>query len=47
MLHSAELRLLAMPHSGEFFRKAGSWNKILSAFTEAIKVMVFQKIGHR
>jgi hypothetical protein len=25
----------------------GSRNKILSAFTEAVKVTVFQKIGHR
>jgi hypothetical protein len=28
-------------------RIAGSRNKILSAFTEAVKVTVFQKIGHR
>jgi hypothetical protein len=31
----------------EFFRIAGSRNQILSAFTEAVKVAVFQKIGHR
>jgi hypothetical protein len=37
-----------MQHSAEFFRipVAGSRNKILSAFTEAVKVTVFQKIGH-
>jgi hypothetical protein len=56
-LHSAESqiklflknenRLRAMSHSAEFFRIAGSRNKILSAFTEADKVTVFQKIGHR
>jgi hypothetical protein len=39
--------LRAMPHSAEFFRTAGNRNKILSAFTEAVKVTVFQKIGHR
>jgi hypothetical protein len=33
-----------MLHSAEFFRIAGSRNKILSAFTEAVKVTVFQKI---
>jgi hypothetical protein len=32
-----------MPYSAEFFRIAGSRNKILSAFTEAVKVTVFQK----
>jgi hypothetical protein len=32
-----------MPHIAEFFRIAGSQSKILSAFTEAIKVTVFQK----
>jgi hypothetical protein len=33
-----------MPLSAEFFGIAGSQNKILSAFTEAVKVTVFQKI---
>jgi hypothetical protein len=32
-----------MLHSAEFFRIAGSQNKILSAFIEAVKVTVFQK----
>jgi hypothetical protein len=32
-----------MPHSAEFFSIAGSQNKILSAFTEAVKVTIFQK----
>jgi hypothetical protein len=35
-----------MPHVAEFFGIAGSRNKILAAFTEAVKVTVFQKIGH-
>jgi hypothetical protein len=35
-----------MQHSADFFRIAGSWNKIFSVFTEAVKVTVFQKIGH-
>jgi hypothetical protein len=47
MLHSAESQLPAMLHSAEFFRIAGSRNKILFAFTEAVKVTVFQKIGQR
>jgi hypothetical protein len=34
-----------MPHSAEFFGKARSRNKILSAFTEAVKVTFYQKIG--
>jgi hypothetical protein len=38
-----EDRLRAMPHSAEFFSIAGSQNKILSAFTEAVKVTIFQK----
>jgi hypothetical protein len=33
-----ENRLRAMPHTAEFFRIAGSRTKILSAFTEAVKV---------
>jgi hypothetical protein len=45
--HSAESRLGAMPHSAEFFGIARSWNKILSAFTEAIKLTVYKKISHR
>jgi hypothetical protein len=36
-----------MLHSAKFFRIEGTRNKILSAFTEAVKVTVFQKIGHR
>jgi hypothetical protein len=36
-----------MPHSAEFFRIAGSLNKILSAFTEVVKVTSLSKIGHR
>jgi hypothetical protein len=42
-----ENRNPAMLHSAEFFRIAGSQNKTLSAFTEAVKVTVFQKICHR
>jgi hypothetical protein len=33
-----------MPHSPEFIGIAGSRNKILSVFTEAVKVTVYQKI---
>jgi hypothetical protein len=47
MWHSAESRNSAMPHSTEFFGIAWSQNKIISAFTEAVKVTVYQKIGHR
>jgi hypothetical protein len=43
MLHSAELRLGTMPHSMEFFGIARSQNKIISAFTVAVKVTVYQK----
>jgi hypothetical protein len=46
MQHSVESQLPAMLHSAEFFCIAGSRKKILSAFTEAVKVTVFQKIGH-
>jgi hypothetical protein len=35
-----------MPHSAEFFGIAQSRKKILSAFTEAVKVTVYQKISH-
>jgi hypothetical protein len=35
-----------MPHSAEFFGIVQSRKKILSAFTEAIKVTVYQKISH-
>jgi hypothetical protein len=42
-----ENRLPAMLHSAEFFRIAVSRNKILSAFTEAVKVTVFLTIGDR
>jgi hypothetical protein len=34
-----------MWHSSEFFGIAQSGNKILSAFTEAVKVTVYQKSG--
>jgi hypothetical protein len=43
MPHCAELRLRARPHIAEFFCIAGSWNKILSAFTEAVKETAFKK----
>jgi hypothetical protein len=43
MWHSAESRIGAMPHSKGFFAIGRSRNKILSAFTEAVKVAVFQK----
>jgi hypothetical protein len=49
MWQSVELQHSAMPHSTEFFGIARGQNKILSKFTEAIKVLVtvYQKIGHR
>jgi hypothetical protein len=47
MPHSAESRLGAMPHGAEFFGIAQSRNKFLSAFTDAFKVTVYQKIGRR
>jgi hypothetical protein len=45
MPHSGESGLQAMPI--EIFHLAGSQNKILSAFTEAVKVTVLQKIDHK
>jgi hypothetical protein len=38
MLHSVESQL-----GTEFFGMAGNRNKILSAFTEAVKVIVYKK----
>jgi hypothetical protein len=35
-----------MPRSVEFYGIAQSQNKFLSAFTEAVKVTVYQKMGH-
>jgi hypothetical protein len=35
-----------MPHSAGFFGIAQSWEKMLSALTEAVKVTVYQKISH-
>jgi hypothetical protein len=45
--HNAELQLCVMRHSKEFFGIARSQTIILSAFTEAVKVTVYQKVGHR
>jgi hypothetical protein len=47
MRHSAESQLCAMWHSTEFFGIVRSRDKILSAFTEAVKVTVSPKICHR
>jgi hypothetical protein len=47
MPHGTESELFAMRHSEEFFSIVWNRNKILSAFTEAVKVTVYQKIGHR
>jgi hypothetical protein len=44
--HRTESQIRAMPFSAEFFGIARSRNKILSAFTEAVKVTVFQQISH-
>jgi hypothetical protein len=40
MPHSLDARLPAVLHGADFFRIAGSRKKILSAFTEAVKVTV-------
>jgi hypothetical protein len=40
-----ESRIGAMPYRVEFFGIARSRNKILSSFTETVKVTVYQKIG--
>jgi hypothetical protein len=42
MGHSMELRLCTLPQSTEFLGKAWSQNKIISAFTEAVQVTVYQ-----
>jgi hypothetical protein len=36
-----------MPHIAEFFWHSAESEKIFSAFTEAFKVTVYQKISHR
>jgi hypothetical protein len=44
--HSAESELCVMLYSAEFLGIVGSQKKILSAFTEAVKVTVYQKISY-
>jgi hypothetical protein len=36
-----------MPNSAGVFWHSADWEKILSAFTEAVKVTVYQKISNR
>jgi hypothetical protein len=49
MPHGAEsqIKLRTMPHSAEFVWHSTESKKILSAFTVAVKVKVYQKINHK